>query len=126
MTLPNWPASLPQTPERRSWTGGPREDRAVFEPEVGPPMLRARTTADTREYQGTFPLLTQAQLAAFETFWRVDLGRGVRAFRWTDPIYGDLARWIIARGDKPFTVTSRGGRLFDLSLTLIRLPGVTL
>lgn len=124
MTLPLWPADLPQTPERRSWSGGPREDRAVFEPDVGPPLLRGRTTADTCSYAGTFPLLTHAQVQSFRTFWRVQLRRGVLPFRWVDPIHLDEGRWIIGReGDRPYTLTSRGGRLFDLALTLIRLPG---
>lgn len=124
MSLPAWPATLPQAPDRRSWTGGPREDRAVFEPDLGPPMLRARTTVDTTVWTATFPRLTFAQVETFRAFWHDDLRRGTLPFLWVDPVFGDEARWIIgAGGDRPWTIRSSGGRYFDLSLTLVRLPG---
>ncbi len=124
MALPVWPLDLPQAPERRSWTGGPRESRASFDPEVGPPLARPRTTADTWIWSATFPSLSRAQLESFRTFWRSSLRRGALPFQWTDPVYLDVGRWMIATdGEQPFTVASRGGGLFDLSLKLIRMPG---
>ncbi|TCM84777.1 hypothetical protein [Rhodovulum steppense] len=124
MALPLWPVDLPQAPERRSWSGGPREDRAVFEPDVGPPLLAARTTADTWEWNGTFPMLTRAQVQIFYAFWGVDLRRGTLPFLWIDPVLHDEARWIFgAAQDRAWSIIASGGRHFDLSLTLIRLPG---
>lgn len=91
---------------------------------MGPPILRGRTTADTCEYSGTFPLLTYTQIEIWREFWRVDLRRGVLPFRWIDPVFLDEGRWIVgAASDKPYMITSRGGRRFDLALSLIRLPG---
>lgn len=125
-SYPSWPASLPQTPRRGAWMGGAQEARAIFQPEVGPPMVRRRTTADTYLFDASFPNLSTAQRAAFESFWVDDLRGGSLPFVMRDPVTQTAARWMISGGGAaPFTLTAKGAGWHDLSMRLVRLPGAT-
>jgi len=125
-TYPAWPASLPQTPRRGAWSGGPQESRAQFQPDYGPPLIRRRTTADTFTYDATFPNLSTAERATFEAFWRDDLASGSRPFVMLDPVTQEPARWLIAGdGNVPWSMTAKGAGWHDLTLRLVRLPGAT-
>lgn len=123
MSIPNWPAALPQLP-RRPLTGGRRDSRARFDPEYGPPIHRARTTADPDVYDAVFPNIRATALSAFRTFWTTALDRGTRSFSWRDPIYGDAALWkILGDGERAYGIEAKGADLHNLSLRLMRLPG---
>lgn len=123
MSVPNWPSTLPQFPQR-PLSGGLQDSRARFDPEYGPPIDRPRTTADVEVYDAVFRNLRLTALSAFRTFWETDLVRGTRAFAWRDPTYGDPALWkILGDGERAFSVQNRGADLHDLSLRLMRLPG---
>lgn len=122
--VPSWPASLPQTPRRQSWTGGAQESRATFQPDYGPPVVRRRTTGDAMLYECVFPQMSGAQRAAFVNFWHVDLQGGSLSYSWRDPVLGDVARWRILGGSgRAWDFTALGADLHDLSLSLMRLPG---
>lgn len=125
MPVPNWPVSLRQQPRRGTWTGGPQDSRATFEPEYGPPLHRRRTTADPVVYDGVvFPNLSGVQAAAFDAFWQNDLSGGALAFAWRDPVTDAPALWrIIGGGKTAYSIAARGANLHDLSLNLMRLPG---
>lgn len=121
---PNWPASLPQFPQRQAFNGGPLDTRVSFATEYGPPILRARTTAIPRTFDATFRNLKLVQLQAFQAFIDTDLGGAVRSFSWRDPVMGDPALWkIMGNGGRLFDLMARGADLHDLSLKLMRLPG---
>ena len=120
----NWPASLPQLPKREAFNGGPLDTRAAFNPEYGPPILRARTTASPRTFDATFRNLKLVQMQAFEAFLSTDLGGAVKSFAWRDPIFGDPALWkIMGNGGRIYDVIPRGADLHDITLKLMRLPG---
>ena len=124
MTVPNWPAALPQFPKRDEFTGGPVDSRVRFKTETGPPSFRARTTADPELYDATFRNLRQADLATFRAFYSQSLTRGTRSFSWRDPVYGDAALWkIMGQGELAYSVVARGADLHDMSLKLMRMPG---
>lgn len=121
--IPVWPASLPQTPRRGSFQGGPRDERAAFTPDVGPDILRGQVTAETGLFEAVFPALDPAQVTTFETFARVTLARGTAQFAWRDPVTGLAFAWRIARGERLYDLAPRGARLTDVSLRLVRMPG---
>ena len=122
--IPHWPVVMPQYPKREAFSGGPLDTRARFSTEYGPPILRARTTADPEVYDATFRNLRLAQLTAFRTFYRDTLNRGAKSYSWRDPVYGDAALWkILGDGEKAYNVIARGADLHDLSLKLMRMPG---
>lgn len=123
MLPPAWLPAFPQTP-RRPWGGGPQDSRARFDPEVGPPLMRGRTTADPEVYDTMFPNFSGALRAAFKVFWINDLARGALAFSWRDPVIGDAALWkILGNGDQAYGFSAKGADLHELSLRLMRLPG---
>jgi len=117
-----WPISLPQKPAARSWSGGPQSNRVGFQPEVGKPILRRRSSAVAFTFSGTFTGLSQAQLSAFESFYSIDLMDGTLSYNWNDPVDGLGYSWQFADGDRPYTVTHVGGSLYDLSVNLVRSP----
>lgn len=124
MPVPYWPASLRQQPQRGNWTGGPQDSRAKFDPEYGPPIMRRRTTADAKVFQGVFGQLTGAQRATFEAFYQNDLAGGVLSFCWRDPVLDDVAMWrILGGGQVAYDISARGADRHDLSLQMMRLPG---
>jgi hypothetical protein len=124
MPVPYWPPAMRQTPQRGSWTGGPQDARAKFEPEYGPPLMRRRTTAETEIWQGMFPNLTATMRTAFRTFWATDLSGGALAFAWRDPVTDEVAMWrILGSGDRAYDMAHKGAGLSDLTVQLMRLPG---
>lgn len=124
MPVPNWPVSLPQSPRREGFNGGPLDTRVKFETEYGPPITRNRTTANPETYDATFRNLTLVQVAAFRTFYGTTLQGGVRNFAWRDPVVGDPALWkILGNGARAFDIVPRGADLHDLTLKLMRMPG---
>ena len=125
MSVPNWPADLPQFPQRQGFSGGPVDTRVKFETEYGPPITRNRTTANPETYDATFRNLRLTSVAAFKTFYTTTLGGGVRNFAWRDPVTGDAALWkILGNGARAFDIVARGADLHDLTLKLMRMPGV--
>jgi hypothetical protein len=122
--IPVWPASLPQTPRRGEFSGGPRDERVRFEPDRGPPIERQGVTAETSLFQATFPQLKPAQVATFEAFFRTTLARGVLPFAWRDPLTGLAWEWKVAGGQgNAYSLSSRGATLVDLSVQMMRMPG---
>lgn len=124
MSVPYWPAGLRQQPSRDGWTGGPKDSRASFDPEYGPPLKRRRTTADGRVFQARFGQMTGAQLALFDAFYADDLAGGALSFCWRDPVRGDVALWIIlGSGAQAYDFAAKGADRHDLTMQMMRLPG---
>lgn len=125
MPVPYWPPAMRQTPQRDSWTGGPQDARAKFEPDYGPPLMRRRTTAETELWQGVFPNLNATMRAAFRSFWADDIAGGALSFAWRDPVTDEVALWrITGSGERAYDMSHGGAGLSDLSLQMMRLPGV--
>lgn len=119
--IPVWPQGFMQTPKKNTWTGSPLESRAVFQPEVGPPIYRARMTAEPWSFRGTFPLADEAERTAFWEFWAA-IKCGTKEFLWRDPLAGDVRRWKFA-GSEPVRQTDVTGLRSDIAISVIRLPG---
>lgn len=118
--IPVWPPTLRQFPRRRSWTGGPRDERVTFEPDRGPPIDRVGATAQTFEMAGLFPNLSDAQRAEFIRWFREDLAMGTRWYAWRDPVTLEVALWKIITDQQAFSFTSNGAGWHDLSLRVMR------
>jgi hypothetical protein len=124
MTVPHWPPAMRQTPQRGSWTGGPQDTRAKFEPDYGPALMRRRTTARFEKWQGVFPNLNAAMRSAFLNFCHDTLQDGALAFCWRDPVTDEVALWKIeGSGELLYQFAENGAGLRDLNLQLMRLPG---
>ncbi len=119
--MASWPASLPQKPAGRTWSGGAQNNQVAFEPDVGDDIVRRRGSAVAFEYSGRFSALTLTQVNTFKTFFHTTLSDGTATFTWTDPIYGDSGTWRI-KGQYAIAEVAHDGTsdLFDLSLTMVR------
>lgn len=121
---PTWPSTLPQLPDRDSWSGGPVDQRASFQPDYGVPIFRRRTSASVIQYETSFRALTRDQRDIFISFYENDLSGGVLSFEWIEPMTSTNRLWLIGRRDPPYTLTTIGYEAHDLSLTLVRLPRI--
>jgi hypothetical protein len=121
--IPVWPADLPQTPQRGSFSGGPKNSRVSFQPDRGPPIDRLGDTAETLQKSAVFPQIKTATLDVFRAWFSTDLRRGTLPYAWRDPIDGLAWRWKIVGEDLDYEEASRGATLHDLTLRLLRLPG---
>jgi hypothetical protein len=94
--------------------------------DTGPAKQRARFTAVTKYYEGSI-ILTQAQLATFNTFYETTLGHGTVEFTWIDPFLGTSATLRFGEGEpKPSMIRpsdTKSERLYSVTLPKIeRLP----
>lgn len=119
MATPVWPASLPQRPSADDWSWTPQDNRVTFKPDVGGTLSRRRASAFAKEYRATFPPVTDAQLATFETFYEDDLVDGSLHYLWTDPIDATSYKWKI----NSYSVKSLGAGWHEVSMEMSRLPG---
>ena len=81
--MATWPASLPQSPLINGFTRTPQQGTAVYRPDIGPPIIRRRTTASG--YEVTVDLLMdRTQLATFKTFFHDTILEGSDKVQWVD------------------------------------------
>jgi hypothetical protein len=84
MSVPAWPATLPQTLIMDGYGEAPGENQLRSNMEVGPAKMRRRATSAARKVSGSL-ILTLAQLAYFKTFYNTTLLGGTLRFTWLDP-----------------------------------------
>lgn len=87
MTVPPlWPSALPLYPDvGPQLTGGPQEQRRLFEPQAGLPIARPSQTAEVVRYRVSLDGLTSAQMDTFRTFRVTTLKLGSLRFAWVHP-----------------------------------------
>lgn len=124
-SYPAWPAILPQAPLLQGLSGGPQDVRASFQPEIGPPIERPRTTAEIEIWNMPLPPMTGAQYATFEAFWRDTLAMGTLPFVWKHPVTGAVGRWKIMAGQPAYAVDVLAPDLISVRFQAMRLPGAT-
>lgn len=91
MTVLYWPDALPN----RMLTGleyAPQDVGATFDPSVGEPISRPRTTSAAFRVEVEW-VFDGDQIAAFEDFYAVTLGQGSERFALRDPITSKLKLW---------------------------------
>jgi hypothetical protein len=85
--MPVWPATLPQRPLQAGLSMAYGDTLLRFKPDVGREMRRERTTARDDMFQVSY-MLTPAQRATFDSFFKTDLGNGSLDFTLPDPLSG--------------------------------------
>lgn len=81
--MSSWPATLPQTALLGA-TIGDDESRLISSMDAGPALVRKRFTSFTQSIAAPI-ILTGAQLATFNTFYRTTLNQGTNSFTWKNP-----------------------------------------
>lgn len=110
-----WPSSVPSR-VLDSVTAARRDDRAAFQPEIGPAIMRPRSTGRTLQIPVTFQRWTAAQFEAFQVWYDQ---HQARRFLMRDPTTGVPAKFQLAAGEED--AYRLAGR--QVSLNLLRLPG---
>jgi hypothetical protein len=121
--IPYWPTNVPDCPERYRATGGPVDARAAFQPERGPEITRAATTARWEEWTVPMSPFTLAQFNAFEAWFDASLARGSKAFAWRHPVTGVIGLWRFKSAPRPYDVSQTAKGYVLVSFTALRQPG---
>lgn len=115
--MPLWPTTLPQAPIY-GWVRRPQRNVASFQPDVGPPKYRRRSTASGELCSGTF-VMTGEQLSTLREFYRADLADGSLPFSWVDPVDQTMSAFMFE--DSPEDV-AKDFNIFDVRVAVRRLP----
>ncbi|MDT8329099.1 MAG: hypothetical protein RQ750_17310 [Roseovarius sp.] len=87
----HWPETLPQGP-LIGLNLSPVDVRATFEPEVGEPISRPRTTGAPFMADAEW-VMVGAQISAFEAFYASSLGQGAARFAMREVTTNQLRLW---------------------------------
>ena len=103
-----------------SSTGGPVDQSVSFNPDLGVPISRPRTTAVIENWSTPVTFLTRDQFAEFEAWFRDDLKQGILPFVWRHPSNDAVRSMRII----PATYQSSysGGEWVQVSLNVMILP----
>jgi hypothetical protein len=113
---PLWPSTLPLWPGVNGFSGTKQSGKVEFQPESGPPIVRAAQTARVDVYEVTFAPLTKTQTEAFRTFYDTTLGHGSIKFGMAHPVK-QVVRDAQIVGEP--TETALGGGLWAVAFRLL-------
>lgn len=99
--------------------GGPEDAITTFDPDVGPPIARLRTTGVAERYAVRFTPVTLVQLQAFRAWYAATARFGALSFVFRHPLTGDV---VSARFADPYTVSRVSADRFELEVELLILP----
>ena len=103
----NWPAALPQRPQRASWGRSGQAARWTFGTDGG--MTYARPAGRLGDKLSVTFVMTQAQAETFRNWFHNILREGVLCFNWLDP---DTNSTLVVRfdptGNEPYTISAMG------------------
>ena len=116
--MTTWPTSLPRRPPEGAWAATLVDPTVRNQPEIGPPMARARATTDFMIFQGTL-VLSRADYRTLYLFWRDDCGNGASTFTGPDWITEDNVTMQFGAAPKP---SHRGRDFLNVEVVLIRRP----
>lgn len=89
-----WPGSVNQLVYRNGYSQSPERNVATFQPQVGPPIQRRRSSIST-DVVTCVGRGTPTEWAALEAFYRNTLHDGVDQFTRNDPLTGAANRLCI-------------------------------
>lgn len=92
MTTPSWPGTVNQNVEQDGFAEAPERNVVSFQPEVGPPTERRRTSISTNVFSFTSQC-TSAEYDAIVDFYRNTLLDGVLTFTRNHPRTGVSANF---------------------------------
>lgn len=114
-----WPLSLPQRPQVDGYKVTPGRSIINSEFDVGPKRQRKRSSAAMRKVTAVY-YLRNSQLASWESFYELSLGR---SFWWPDPMDG--CKYVYVRLASDPEIVPRGPSWFSLSIELEVWPYIT-
>jgi hypothetical protein len=121
--MPIWPETLPTAPLYQGWAETEPTNYVEFQPSVGAPMRRRRSTAVVRPFQVSFSVTT-AQAASLLAFYNSDCAGGSLSFTGlTNPRTG-AALTFMFQGEVQITDAnpSAADVTYKASFGLLELP----
>jgi hypothetical protein len=112
-----WPAELPNWIMAEGYGEAPAGNIAEFQPEVGPPKRRRRTSIDMVNFSAGF-LTNSTGVDALMGFYRDDLADGVLEFQKPHPRTGVTMVCIMS---SPPSISALGGDNYRVSMQLMKL-----
>lgn len=120
MTTSAWPATVPQCPILNGLSEQRQPNIVSFQPDVGPPKARRRSTAVATLTNVIFRM-TNDELDAFNTFYEDTLKDGSLPFTWDHPRTKDSYTWMFAT-DEPPSIDRMTPKTSRVTCKLLRLP----
>lgn len=115
-----WPADLPQC-FNVPYSEGMADGRASVKPDVGPPIVRKRSTSAVRPLSGQMRM-TRAQLAVLREFVDVTLDSGALPFTFPDPTTdGPDLLVMFPENELPAWMQTAAG-VYQVSISLVVMP----
>lgn len=118
MTTAAWPVSVTQNCVRGSYREAPDENVARFQPEVGPSKMRRRMSISSKQIQFE-SVLSLAECATLDTFWRTTLKDGTLPFTRKNPRNGATETYIFAG---PYQRIDLAGGYDRVAFSLHQIP----
>jgi hypothetical protein len=118
MSVPSWPATLPQDLFQDGYSEALPNNLLRSPMDVGPAKVRRRMTSATKLLQG-MQRMTPAELAEFIAFYEGSLLSGVLRFAWKRPLGGAA---VEMRFTEPPSWTAISGECCEVSMRLEILP----
>jgi hypothetical protein len=115
-----WPSTLPQSLLLNGASKGVGDGLIEYQPDTGPSTTRRRSSAVMRPLSGAM-ILTDSQIATFETFFYTTILFGALPFTFPDPISGAPLLVKFTKAALPSYVPL-GANNYQLSLSLLVLP----
>jgi len=88
--MPSWPTTIPQSPTVNGNSTSFGENRLIFNPDLGRPMMRRRFSIRDDVVAFSF-IMSAAQFAIFSSFYKTDLVDGTLPFTYFDPTTGNTS-----------------------------------
>lgn len=115
-----WPTALPQCPILNGFSEQRQRNIVSFEPDVGPPKMRRRSSAVATLTSVVFRF-TVADVEVFNTFYQDTLSDGSLPFVWKHPISQTYYTWMFDSKEAP-RFDRMTPNTFRVSYNLLRLP----
>ena len=105
-----------------SATGGPVDQTVSFQPDIGVPITRRRTTGRVESWNIPVTFWSRDTFAEFEEWFHADLKSGVLPFVWRHPSSGAVRKFRLIPAS--YQSSYPGGEWVQVSLTAMILPGM--
>lgn len=119
MSVPDWPATLPQVLLVNGYQEGARDNALRSAMDSGPAKVRRRATAAARPVQGKL-VMTAAELEIFKDFYADDLLDGSLRFSWMEPADGVTAVEMRFKEAPSWSAADPG--IYEVNVSLEILP----
>lgn len=119
MTIPVWPAELPQYLIFNGYKEAPPDLALRTDMDTGPAKTRRRSSSGPRPIQGKLPPLTSEQVDVLLSFYEDDLLSGTLRFAWSHPRTGVVSEFRFVSRPEPAGDEASAAYIVALDLEIL-------